>query len=311
MIIFIYGDDNYSSRRYLDRVIDKFKQKHDTSGENILVFDSEDCQWDRIVSAITGRGLFSSKKLIVLKDIFAVKESRESLNEFLGAHILSDDVSLIIYESESVDKRSALFKRLNKEKYVYEFLMPDARMVEINIARMASDLGKKIDSQAARELSVICGTNLWRAKSEIEKLACLSVGVITVNEIRQNTRGKLEHDIWQFVDSISASNKSKALNMLESQLESNVEPMYLLSMIIRQFRLLICLHNAQGEDAVISKSLSLHPFVVKKTRQQSKNFSIEKLRLIYQSLFRMDNAIKTSKSDPKVLFTVLVDSIIL
>ncbi|PIQ80503.1 MAG: DNA polymerase III subunit delta [Parcubacteria group bacterium CG11_big_fil_rev_8_21_14_0_20_41_14] len=310
MILFIHGQDTYSSREYLERVIDKFKQKHDPNGENVLVFDGEDSQWEKVVGAITGGGLFSSKKLIILKDIFASKELREALNEFLDAHDLDADVSLVVYEGASPDKRSSLFKKLNKGKFVYAFNALDGRAIEQHITRMAEERGKKIEPSAIRELSIICGTDLWRAKSEIEKLASLVSDIITINDVKENTQGKLENDIWQFVDAISSANKKEALNMLDAQLESGVEPMYLLSMMIRQFRLLITLHNAQGVDSALASSLSLHPFVVKKTRQQSGRFSIEKLKAIYQALSRLDSALKSSKGDPKVLFTVLIDSMV-
>lgn len=310
MIMFIHGEDNYSSKEYLSRVIDKFKQKHDPNGENVLVFDSEDSDWDSIASAMTGGGLFSSKKLIIAKNILINKELRESLNEFLDAHDLSGDVSLVIYEGASPDKRSALFKRLKKEKFVYEFAALDARAVEGHIARMTAEYNKKINTDACRELSIICGTDLWRAKSEIQKLSSLVEDTITLDDVKNNTQAKLEDDIWKFVDSISSANKAQALDMLEKQIEAGTEPMYLLSMMIRQFRLLITLYEAEGVNAALASSLSLHPFVVKKTRAQAKRFTIDKLKLIYQALNRLDSALKSSKADPKVLFTVLIDSVV-
>jgi len=310
MIIFIHGEDTYSSRKYLDRVIDKFKEKHDLNGENVLVFDSSDSQWDQIAEALTGGGLFSSKKLIIIKDVLAQKQLRESLNEFLGTHGLNSDVSLVIYESTNPDKRSSLFKKLKKEKYIQEFLALDSIAVEQNITRMVLERDKKINTDACAELAMICKSDLWRAKSEIEKLVFLVDDTISINDVKENSHGNLEDDIWKFIDSISSSNKKQALDMLEKQFEAGAEPMYLLTMLIRQFRLLITLYEAEGADSALASSLSLHPFVVKKTRQQSKKFTIDKLKAIYQSLFRLDNALKTSKADPKALFTILIDSVV-
>jgi len=310
MIIFIHGKDTYSSRRYLDRVIDKFKEKHDPNGENVLVFDSSDSQWEQIAEALTGGGLFSSKKLIIIKDVLAQKQLRESLNEFLGIHNLNSDVSLVIYESTSPDKRSALFKKLKKEKYIQEFLALDSIAVEQNITRMVLERDKKINTDACAELAIICKSDLWRAKSEIEKLVSLVDDTISINDVKENSHGNLEDDIWKFIDSISSSNKKQALDMLEKQFEAGDEPMYLLTMLIRQFRFLITLYEAEGADSALASSLSLHPFVVKKTRQQSKKFTIDKLKAIYQSLFRLDNSLKTSKADPKALFTILIDSVV-
>ena len=98
--------------------------------------------------------------------------------------------------------------------------------------------------------------------------------------------------------------------MLETQFQLGTQPLYLLAMLIRHFRLLIAFHGAEGTDSALASTLKLHPFVVKKTRQQASNFAINQLKIIYQALARLDNAFKTGKGEPKLLFTVLVDSIV-
>ena len=252
MLIFIHGEDTYSSRQYLEKVIEQFKTKHDPEGKSVLVFDSEESTWESIVSALTADGLFSSKKLVITKDIIQNKEQRESLKEFLDAPGLPDSTSLIVYEAGPVDKRSSLVKKLSKEKYAQEFVAPDPIVVERMIAKMARDLGKKIEPQAARELASICGADLWRAQSEVSKLSHLVTDTITLNDVKEHTQGKLEDDIWKFVDSISLGNKQQALDMLETQLQLGTQPMYLLSMLIRQFRLLIALYQSEGADAALA-----------------------------------------------------------
>jgi DNA polymerase III subunit delta len=310
MLIFIHGEDTYSSRAYLDKVIEQFKTKHDPEGNSVLVFDAQDCTWEQIVGAITADGLFSSKKLIITKDIIKNKELRESMREFLKSPGLPESTTLIVYEAGSVDKRSSLVKSLLKEKYTQEFKTPEPRMVERMIARMAQDNNRKINQDACTELARTCGADLWRAQSEMQKLCHLVKDTITLQDIKEHTQGKLEDDIWQFVDALSGNNKKQALMMLETQLQLGTEPMYLLSMLIRQFRLLIALHNAQGTESELASSLKLHPFVVKKTRAQASQFSITQLTTIYQALARLDGALKTGKGEPKLLFTVLVDSIV-
>jgi DNA polymerase-3 subunit delta len=310
MIIFIHGEDSYSSRQYLDKVIDQFKTKHDPEGKSVLVFDAVDSTWEDIVSALTADGLFSSKKLVIAKDLVSNKELREALNEFIKFSELPESASLIVYETGSVDKRSALVKKLAKEKFATEFKAPEPRVVEQMITRMARDLGKTIEPQAVRELASICVADLWRAQSEVSKLSNLVEETITLKDIKEHTQGKLEDDIWKFVDSMSLGNKQQALDMLETQLQLGTEPIYLLAMLLRQFRLLIALYQSEGSDAELASTLKLHPFVVKKTRQQASRFTINQLKTIYQALVRLDSALKTGKGEPKLLFTVLVDSIV-
>jgi DNA polymerase III subunit delta len=310
MLIFIHGEDSYSSRQYLNKVIEQFKTKHDMQGKSVLIFDSDDSTWEQISGALTAEGLFSSKKLIITKDLVSNKELRESLKEYLDSSELPDSSTLIVYESSAVDKRSSLVKHLSKEKYANEFKAPEPYVVEQMISAMAQEQGKSIDPSATRELAGICGADLWRARSEVSKLSNLVDTTITIADVKEHTQGKLEDNIWKFVDSISLGNKKQALDMLETQLQLGTQPMYLLAMMIRQFRLLIALYKSDGSDSHLASTLKLHPFVVKKTRQQAARFTIDQLKAIYQSLARLDSALKTGKGEAKLLFTVLIDSVV-
>ncbi len=309
MIIFIHGEDDYSSRKYLDKAIAKFKQKYDKNGENVFAFDSSECNWENIASAITASGLFSSRKLIVVKNIFLNKDTRDLMEDFLDKHTLLEDISLIIYEKCAPDKRSKLYKQLSKDQYCQEFPLPSARSVERFLVRQASVKGKKINQDAALKLASIVGSDMWRAHNEIKKLSCLDTNVITIEDVRLHTHAGLEEDIWKFIDALSTGDKKTALCLVDAQLESSDSPQQFLGMIIRQVRLLIALLSAKGTDYQIAEDLKLHPFVVKKTRTQARAFRIKELKSIYQALYRLDIALKRSKGDPKLLFTVLVDRI--
>lgn len=307
MTIFIHGEDTYSSQQYLEKIIQDFKTEH--SG-NVSIFNMQESSWSEAAAIISGSGLFSSKKLVVLKNVLADKEAREGLDSFLKTTKLDDDTVLIIYQSNTVDKRLGLVSRLIKEAENKEFVLPNAFEVERFITERCNQLGRKIDSQAAVLLSEIVGTDLWRAASETDKLAHSVKNTVTTADVRAGVTGNLNDDIWQFVDAIGTGNKKQALMLLEQQLLSGAEPLYLLSMVIRQVRLLIAMSESSGSDAELAGNLGLHPFVVKKSRAQARNFSIARLTGIYQALARLDAALKSGRGDPRLLFTVLLDSIL-
>ena len=80
-------------------------------------------------------------------------------------------------------------------------------------------------------------------------------------------------------------------------------------MITRQFRLLLLVKEAQTKNIpmpVLAKQTGIHPFVLKKCNPQATNFSFEKLKKVYNSLLEMDRRMKTSKTNIKVLFDLLV-----
>ena len=307
MMIFIHGEDTYSSQQYLESLISDFKTKHAAGAH---VFRLPENSWEEMVSVIAGSGLFSTKKLVVLKNVLADKEIRESLDAFLKEAPLDADTALVIYQAGAIDKRLGAISRIIKQSENKEFPFLSPLEVERFAHQRAQELGKSIEPAAARMLSEIAGSDLWRAASEIDKLAHAVKTTITAADVRTSVVGNLNDDIWQFVDAIGVGNKKQALILLEQQLLSGAEPLYLLSMVIRQVRLLIAMHESSGSDAELASALSLHPFVVKKSRAQARNFSIVRLAGIYQALSRLDSALKSGRGEPRLLFTVLLDSIL-
>ena len=100
--------------------------------------------------------------------------------------------------------------------------------------------------------------------------------------------------------------------MLHKLFDENPEadyPLYLLSMIVRQFRILIQVKemSAQGlKVSTIATRAGLRPFVAKKTKRQSLNFSMGQLEAIYARLLNTDLSIKTGKMDGVLALDTLV-----
>lgn len=307
MLFLIYGEDTYGSQQYLDNIISDFKKSQSGS---VHVFRASENSWEEIARVITGSGLFSTKKLVILKNVLAEKDLRESLDGFLKTAKPDVDVTLIIYQTSAADKRLGLVTRLLKESGSKEFPLPNALDVERFITKRAAELGKIIDRPAAALLAEIVGSDLWRARTEIDKLSHATKDTVTMADVRSGVAGNLNDDIWQFVDAVGQGNKKQSLILLEQQFLAGAEPLYLLSMVIREVRLMLALSNSQASDAELATTLALHPYVVKKIRQRAQNLSVLRLKGMYQALVRLDAALKSGRGEPRLLFTVLLDSIL-
>lgn len=306
MLIFIYGQDSFSSQEHLDSLLAKAKAE----GSEVHVFRDEDADWEIIAPILYGSGLFSTKKTVVLKNALDNKSVREPLAEYLESHTIGSDVTLVIYQSGTIDKRLGLIKKLLKDAEAKEFASPEPYTVEAWIKKWVEQAGKSIEPAAVRHLMEIVGTDLWRAKSEVEKLTHLPGSVITFMAAKDLAQSNLNDDIWQFVDAVGNGNKKLALQLLEQQFLAGSEPLYLLSMVIREVRLMLALSNSNSSDKELAATLSLHPFVVQKTRARSRAMSALRLKGMYQALVKLDSALKSGKGEPRLLFTILLDSIL-
>ncbi len=95
-------------------------------------------------------------------------------------------------------------------------------------------------------------------------------------------------------------------------MEKGENEIYLLTMFIRQFRNLLIIKDLLEKGISyyeLPRKTGLHPFVVKKTWEQAKNFSLESLKRVYAKLLEVDLAIKKGKIEPATALDIFVMSI--
>lgn len=309
MLILIHGEDTYSSRQYLQKLVDGFNKKHAEAGGVVEVFDGEEGTWEQLAGHLTATGLFSTKKLVIAKGVLADKEVRDALSDFLDTHELGADTTLVVYHPASADKRLALVSRLAGEPYSRAFSAPSETEMPAVIRRVARELGVSIEPSAVALLSGMVGSDVWRLRNEVAKLAASGERPITQGLVSALVRASTQENIWRFVDALSTGDRKTALSLVDAQLEAVDAPQQFLGMIIRQTRLLLALHGAEGSDEVLASELNLNPYVVQKTRQQSRRFTVKRLTHMYHALAKLDRALKErGRGEPRLLFTVLVDS---
>ena len=175
--------------------------------------------------------------------------------------------------------------------------------------------GGKIDKQTVAFLAATVGNDLWQMSNEITKLInyCQDKPITTI-DIENLVKAKFDDNIFNLVDALGNNNKKLALKLMSDQFNLEADEMYLLSMLVRQFRILLEIKDLLNERPkitkdLIAKELQIHPFVAQKALWQVKNFTFDKLKQIYQMLLDLDFKLKTSQAKPRVLFDLFIAQI--
>ncbi|OIP78590.1 MAG: DNA polymerase III subunit delta [Candidatus Portnoybacteria bacterium CG_4_8_14_3_um_filter_44_10] len=317
MIIFLYGPDSFRSRQKLKRIIEKYKAKH-KSGLNFLKFDLSETGLDDLREAIKSRPMFAEKKLIVIENLFCLspENQREVIEYFKGEKLEKEqEVVLVVYEKNAPDKRSQAFKFLTaKGALSQEFGSLEGTQLENWIKREVEARGGNINRQAIQELAVCLGGDLWQASNEIDKLVAFKNGGEMGGEIKKEDvtlliKAKISANIFQTIDALAQRNKKNALRLLYQHFKEGENAIYLLTMFAYQFRNLLIVKDLVEKGVPypeLAQRTKLHPFVVKKSFQQTKNFSLEGLKKIYLRIKDLDLAIKTGRIEPKAVLEMLV-----
>lgn len=127
-------------------------------------------------------------------------------------------------------------------------------------------------------------------------------------DVGQLTAAPTDAHIFEFVDAIGLRRGKQALAELHRLLDKE-EPLYVLGMIVRQFRLILLakeLLEARHSEAEVAARLGMHPFPAGKVCAQSRNFTMPGLEAIYQRLLGCDVDIKTGRVEPATALDVLV-----
>jgi len=303
MIYFIHGPDTYRSKVKLNELIEQYSEKfelHKIEGEHIKL--------DELASKMNAVSIFTQKRLMVIEDLSKNKEQAE-LTSFLKERKSSDDEVIIFYEGK-IKKNISLYKYLSRAGESFEFEEMSINEIKRWAENYVKERKGRIEKVALEELLMGANNDLWFLSRELDKLLAYKK-VITLESVQLLTPANFDDNIFNLTDAIGRGDKSTALELINKQLDAGAAPIYLLAMIIRQFRILIQVKEASEKlsfpnNNFIAKEIGLHPFVVQKTMGQTKKYSFEELERIYANLQDLDLKLKSSKLSPESLLNLMV-----
>ena len=235
----------------------------------------------------------------------------KELKEYLAR--LPETTRLIFVEAKTLAKNNPVLKYAADDKKnarVKAFEEPQVRDLPRWIRERVKEKGGTFESGAVEELALHVGADLRLLDNEIDKLMMYRNGQsIRVTDVRTLVASVHESDVFALVDALGHREAGAALKLLHAQIDHNAAPGYLLSMIVRQFRLLLQIKDLAARGKTLDaarEQLKLHPYVAEKTWKQALNFSMPQLHAIYQRLLDTDVAIKTGRSEPVVALDVLI-----
>ncbi|MBI3671307.1 hypothetical protein HY249_00735 [Candidatus Azambacteria bacterium] len=278
MIIIFHGDNEFITKRKLKEALENYSKKH-KSGLNIFHFTKENFSFEKFKNAVETVSMFDEKKCLVLKELFFDGEHSDRLAGYLKDKKLKDDkdVILIFEEGKLPEKQSAEIKwLLEKPSLVYESKMFDANTLRKWMAEEAEKNGAKIAKEAIAKLSLFCKNDLWRLSNEIAKLSNYSKNISESDVAMLVSHEEMDSDIFRAIEFLAKKNKKEATEFF---------------------------YKSRSEMA---KKANMHPFVVQKSLESAKNYSLADLKNIYKKLLLADVKTKTSQTDPLVVLDEFV-----
>jgi len=301
---------------------------------NIALLDGRKLGLSELMSSCSTVPFLADRRLIIIENLLQRFEPRKRSRDEedaedppaagdveyaqkLAAYLphLPPFARLLFLERRTLSARNPVLQLAQKEKqgYVRLFGVPDESRLQEWIRQRAKDKGVSIAREAVQLLMTLAGRDLRLLDAELEKLAAWAnySRSVTVEDVRGLVTAWQESDIFALVDSLGLRNRKQAMQQLHALLANQANELYLLTMIARQFRLLISAKDLAEErrlrGAQLKRELGVaHDFIVEKLLKQSQRFKLDELVRLHERVAALDQEIKTGQIEGPLGLELLV-----
>ena len=261
---------------------------------------------DELIAAAETLPFMSERRLVIVREcdmLTSAKKTDDTKADALAAYVqkLSPQTCLVFSVKGKADARKKLYTALKKAGRVVDFSpMGDAEAATWAMRTMKS-FGKKLDLPVAQKLIFTVGHDAALLRQEMEKLVNYlgekeAVADADIDAICVKT---LECNIFQMVDAQVNGRYGDALVLMQNVLEAGEDRFMVLSMMLRQYRILYhmrCLMEERAPQAALAGLLGIPPFAVTRTQAQARRYAKEKLKSAYDYLFTLEYRLKSGQS---------------
>lgn len=302
----IIGEEEYLAEQTLARLLDEALPPADRQ-LNLDVLDGA-TPVGELLTRLDTAPFFGPRRVVVIRRLEAMREAdHEALTSYLER---GDSPTTSIYVARELDRRRRLFLTFKRVGTVIECRPMPPRDRPAWVAALFVAAGKSPGRGVAEGLVATVGGSLRDLYHEVAKVAAY-VGErqqVTTADVEAIASRLGEASIFTLVDAVGGGNAAGALRALHDNLATH-EPLQVLFMIARQFRLIVRAHAAAAKgrsSGGLAERLGVPPFVARKIVEQARGYREDQFAGIFGALEAADRAIKSGSAPRLVLETLIV-----
>ena len=317
MIYFIFGLQSASIKARIKKIV---KQSLEFVDEiNFGKFDGAQVNVQDWVDEAAFMPLGYDKKVISVENCYFLKKTKgknkiesdqdySKLIEYLE-HPNDSTILIMSVVSNELDEKSELVKLLRSKSNVIQIAEPDKNQWKDYVRMYCIDhLKMNIDKDALIELGDRTATDVALFQNNAKKLA-LYKDHITYDDVCLMVQRPLEENVFQIFNHLINGHNRDALSIFRDLRVTNTEPVYLISVLANQFRLLQqvkFLASKKMSDEEIAKELGIKTIRVTILKKNIYTISEKTIRNTLEQLFELDSNIKSGTIDRLYAFEMFL-----
>lgn len=305
-IYLLYGEESYLIRQYRDRLLKAMIGEGNEM--NVNRYEGKGVPIPEIIGMAETLPFFSDRRVIILENTELLKAGGERLSEYLKSPAAT--TSFILAERE-VDKRCSLYKTIKKQGYVSEFSRQDEKTLQRWVLGILKKEGKRISPETLQLFLEGTGDDMENIRKELEKLLCYCMDrdVITSGDVEEICVPQIQNHIFEMINAIAAAEGEKALRLYYDLLALREPPMRILSLIARQFNLLLQVKELAAKgypQTAIGEKTGLHSYIAGKYVRQAAGFKAAFLRKALEDCAETEYAFKSGRMGDQLGIELLI-----
>ena len=306
-VYFLLGGDYYLQNLIINEISKTiFKE---IKQDKTFLFPDE-MKSEDIINKITQNDLFSSKKLLVIRNPGSLRnKARLDFLSYCKNPMINN--CLIIIEDDFSDRKS-ITKELKKINNTVSVQTPFPNEMRKWTKFILLEKQLNFQEEIIDIIVEIAGDSLFHIYNEIEKMS-LNVDnndELTKDFIDQTSGWRMQYRRWQFFQSLGKRDLDKSLILglsLLNQGNSMISLMYPLTAIFQE---LLFLKKRSGTFSLKNSYIPLPPSVIKQIPQIANRFNKEEIEYALTILGKIDQRLKTTNLSDEALFSNFLFSIL-
>ena len=256
---------------------------------------------DQLIAAAETLPFMADRRLLLIRDMPALT-GRAEADERIVSYLPSvpSTAVLVFYCTGKPDGRKKMYTVIRKLGGIVTF----SALKGAELTRFVTDTfrqaGLECDERTAEYLVFTVGSDSGLLVSEIAKIASFVSGRSSVlsADVAALATPSTECTVFQLVDAVVAGQNTRALTLLRNQLLSGADRLSLLSMLLRQYRLLQHVKIMQYEKKsgdFIRSVLGVPPFIADQYLRQASSYTGGQVKRAVSLCFETEYAVKSGR----------------
>lgn len=280
-VYFLHGEEPYYIDLLSDYISDNILTEAEKSFNQVVIY-GDDSDPGTIINTARRFPMMSSHQVVIIKEAQYLKGIDELVNYI--KHPLESTILVVCYKYKKLDRRTSLYKAMEKEKRVELFLSEKLRdyMIPAWIEGYLAEHNIAAEKNVAMILSEYLGADLSRIVNELNKLLIsIPAGTrrITAEDVEEKIGISKEFNNFELQNAIGRRDFEKAGRIVHHFEHNQKDNPFVVTTatLFTFFRKLLIFHFTRDKSRNnVASVLGINPFFVNDYAVAAKNYGARK-----------------------------------